>query len=104
MNKHRLACALAAILLAATTLTACDKTPSNEVQSTEPITETQQITTEAPTETQEETTEEEEVTTDIMEVIMNDPNYYKNDVKLYNKSIMLCANEFNHRCRNQTLL
>ena len=98
MNKRRITCALAAILLTAMSLTACDKTPSDEVQSTEQIPTTQEATTEAsteaPAETQEETTTEEEMTTDIMEVIMNNPDYYKNDVKLYNKSIMFCANEF----------
>ena len=98
MNKRRITCALAAILLTAMSLAACDKTPSDEVQSTEPITTTQETTTEAsteaPAETQEETTTEEEMTTDMMEVIMNNPDYYKNDVQLYNKSIMFCANEF----------
>lgn len=98
MNKRRITCALAAILLTAMSLTACDKTPSDEVQSTEQIPTTQETTTEpsteAPAETQEETTTEEEMTTDMMEVIMNNPDYYKNDVKLYNKSIMFCANEF----------
>lgn len=94
MNKHRITCVLAAILLLGTVLASCDNAPSEEVQLTEPITDTQEITTEAPTETQEETTEEEEMTTEATNVIPEDGDYYKNQVKLNNKSIMFCANEF----------
>ena len=94
MNKHRITCVLAAILLSGTVLASCDSAPADEVQSTEPITTTQEITTEAPTETQEETTEEAEVTTDLFDAIVDNPDYYKNEVKLNHKSIMFCANEF----------
>ena len=94
MNKHRITCVLAAILLSGTVLVSCDSAPADEVQSTEPITTTQEITTEAPTETQEETTEEAEVTTDLFDAIVDNPDYYKNEVKLNHKSIMFCANEF----------
>ena len=94
MNKHRITCVLAAILLSGTVLASCDSAPADEVQSTEPISTTQEITTEAPTETQEETTEEAEVTTDLFDAIVDNPDYYKNEVKLNNKSIMFCANEF----------
>ena len=94
MNKHRITCVLAAILLSGTVLVSCDSAPADEVQSTEPITTTQEITTEAPTETQEETTEEAEVTTDLFDAIIDNPDYYKNEVKLNHKSIMFCANEF----------
>lgn len=94
MNKHRIMCVLAAILLSGTVLVSCDSAPADEVQSTEPITTTQEITTEAPTETQEETTEEAEVTTDLFDAIVDNPDYYKNEVKLNHKSIMFCANEF----------
>ena len=96
MNKHRITCAVAAILLSGLTLAACNSTPSDEVQSTEPTTTVEEeITTEAPTETEEATTEEEEeVTTEQTIAIPEDANYYKNDVQLYNKSIMFCANEF----------
>lgn len=94
MNKHRIMCVLAAILLSGTVLVSCDSAPADEVQSTKPITTTQEITTEAPTETQEETTEEAEVTTDLFDAIVDNPDYYKNEVKLNHKSIMFCANEF----------
>ena len=94
MNKHRITCVLAAILLSGTVLVSCDSAPADEVQSTEPITTTQEITTEAPTETQEETTEEAEVTTDLFDALVDNPDYYKNEVKLNHKSIMFCANEF----------
>ncbi len=94
VKKSRL-CALAAILLFCMIFAGCDSTPQIEQQSTDPITDIQEITTETPIQTNEETTaKEDEVTTEQSNVMPEDGDYYKNDVKLFNRSVMFCANEF----------
>ncbi len=93
MNKKRLTRAVAAIVLLCISLTACNSATQNEQESTD-ITDTQAITAEASTEIEETTTKEDEVTTEEINVMPQDSDHYKNDVKLFNKSVMLCANEF----------
>ena len=95
-------CAIAAILLLCMMLSGCTTTQQNgEVQETtaETTTEDQEQTTNQPNETETEevtTLGEDEVTTEQNQAnaIPEDKDYYKNDVKLFNKSVMFCANEF----------
>lgn len=83
--------ALLCILLSACTETPPQGVPSDTTadQTTHPVTEPVQADTDEVT-----TTPEEEMTT-IQEIaIPEDADYYKNQVKLNNKSVTLCANEF----------
>ena len=99
MYKCKAIYAIAAILLFCIVLSGCDQTPQeNPSEQTTQMTEQQSTAqaTQAPTQnqTQEQTTTEEEMTTEVQNTIPADADHYKNDVKLFNKSIMFCANEF----------
>ena len=91
-------CGTMTALLACTLLAGCDQASQNEIPET-PTTEiaqdsTSQETHEETVTKQEETTKEDQVTTEEITVMPEDADHYKNDVKLFNKSIMFCANEF----------
>lgn len=103
-------CAIAGILLFCMIFSGCNDTTPEETTSTQtteipsevttgmPTEQSTQATTSQPeqTQTQEQTSTEEEMTTEQnqADVMPEDQDYYKNDVKLFNKSIMFCANEF----------
>ncbi|MBQ7379293.1 MAG: C39 family peptidase [Clostridia bacterium] len=94
---------LAAIMLCCVMLSGCDNTPPEE-KSTELTTKPAEQTTEESTATPdltetEQTTEEESSmpeTTDpnAPDIMPEDKDYYKNDIKLFHKSVMFSANEF----------
>ena len=97
MKRFKARHAITAILLFCLALSGCNQAQQQGEQTTEM---TQEQTTQAPTQestqeqTQEQTTTEEDMTTEAQNAIPENEDYYKNDVKLNNKSIMFCANEF----------
>ena len=102
-NALRWGCmAMAALLMLGTLLAGCDKQTDEQTpaQSTEATTAEQtsaeQTTAETTDEitTQEESTMQETTEQNVADQIPEDGDYYKNPTKLYNKSIMFCANEF----------
>ena len=98
MIKSHFICAIAAILLCCVVLAGCDNTPAEQTPSTDAATEsqTQAVTQPNVTETEQSTPTEEEMTTEQNQAnaIPENPDYYKNEIKLFNKSVMFCANEF----------
>lgn len=83
------------VLLLCLTLSACSTTPQTPIDGTSAEQDSHPVTDPVQSEQDEVTTpKEEEMTTQPQDVIPEDADYYKNEIKLYNKSIMLCANEF----------
>ena len=103
------ACGIAALLLCCGMALGCEPTADPEdvtVETTaaqgtvtdglteEPSGEATEETTQAPEETTPEITEEETTEAELEETIPTDKDDYKNEIKLFNKSTMFAANEF----------
>jgi hypothetical protein len=96
-------CLIAAVMLCCGVILGCDQTvdepdtstDTQEVTNGEPTDDvTESGTDETPTTPEEDTTTEETTDPNEPDAKPEDKDYYKNDTKLFNKSVMFSANEF----------